>query len=83
MKNKERKKRKRKKGWQYKENIMPRINKKSMIVAKQLRWGYPKENEFRSSSLWLNRGIKDRKERKDIRLIMWFNPRIDFKAQMG
>ena len=41
MKNKEKEK-----IWQYKENIMPRFNKKNMMVAKQLSWGYPKENEL-------------------------------------
>ena len=40
------KERKRKKRWQYKENKIPRFNKKSIMVAKQLSWGYPEENEL-------------------------------------
>ena len=27
-------------------NKMPRFNKKSIAVARQLSWGYPKENEL-------------------------------------
>ena len=43
----------------------------------------PYSNEFRSSGLRVNQGIKERKKKREgIRFIMWFNPRIGFKAQM-